>query len=93
MGEWILRSPQSVSHTILSSSPGTSLIPPPCGLRVDFASLVLRAMSGSLSRRARLASVPNTSDPSAFFNVEGRVGRRRQHEGLGVSWSLSFDLD
>jgi len=67
--------------------------PPPCGLRVDFASLVLRAMSGSLSRRARLASVPNTSDPSAFFNVEGRVGRRRQHEGLGVSWSLSFDLD
>ena len=65
----------------------------PCGLRVDFASLALRAASGSLSRCTRLPSVQNASDPLAFFDVEGRVRRRRQGDNtLMVAVAPPFGL-
>jgi|GEM_PF-5142438 len=43
---------------------------------------------GSLSRCTRRPSVQNASDPSTFFDVEGRVGRRRHRDDPLMSLSL-----
>ena len=56
----------------------------PAGSGLTSLRLPFGLPTGSLSLFVRLACVQNVSDPSAFFNVEGWLGRlRKAEEDLG----------